>query len=101
MSESLFDRMAQVLEERTSLSRLEARGTLRLVLRDAGLEPDKLTPRYAEAVVEKMLPKALQSRGVTEASEACVAVAQVAQASGAGAADAHRPETLFERLQTN
>jgi len=97
VSADLFDRLATTLEERTELSRLEARGTLRLALKNAGLEPEKLTPSYAEALVKKILPRELESRGVPDVPGVCDAVPRAAQQAGA-AADAHRPEALFERL---
>lgn len=99
MSAGLFDRLADRLEQRTGFSRLEARGTLRLALREAGLEPGKLTREYARAVMEKMLPRELEARGIADAAALCASIAAEIPAMDGGAADAHRPETLFERLQ--
>lgn len=99
MSDGLFDVVADALEANSALSRLEARGTVRLVLREAGLEPAQLTQQYAVALAEKMLPGALRDRGIDAPDRVCAAVVGAVRASRAGAEDAHRPETLFERLQ--
>lgn len=96
---SLFDELAAALEERTSFNSLEARGTLRLALRKAGLEPDKLTRAHTAALVRKILPEELRARGVPEADEVCEALAAGIENSRHGVAEAHRPETLFERLR--
>lgn len=101
MNEGLFELLADTLEAQTSLSRLEARGTVRLALREAGLEPGKLTQRYAVAVAEKALPGALQARGIENAGDVCSAIVRAIRASEDGAEDSHRPETLFERLQAD
>lgn len=101
MSDGLFDLIAGLLEERTPLNRLEARGTVRLALREVGLEPAKLTQQHAIAVVEKCLPQALQSRGVADVREVCAVIVAALRASEAGAGDAVRPETLFERLRAD
>ncbi|MDX1650545.1 MAG: hypothetical protein R3263_11900 [Myxococcota bacterium] len=99
MSTALFDRLADRLEQRTGFTRLEARGTLRLALREAGLEPEKLTRDYARAVVDRMLPRELETRGVPDAARLCASIAAEIADMDDGVADAHRPETLFERLQ--
>jgi hypothetical protein len=72
MSESPgFEWLSAELEQRTALSRLEARGTVRLVLKEAGLETSSVTPAQLGVVMTRLLPTALVRRGVTEASALC------------------------------
>jgi hypothetical protein len=61
---SIFDWVADALERRTELTRLEARGTVRIALRDAGLEPATVTPRQMEVTLTQVLPGLLARRGV-------------------------------------
>ena len=71
-----FEWVSQELERITSLERLEARGTLRLVLKKAGLDASGVTVRQMEVVIRELLPKILERRGVrcaTAASGAAVA----------------------------
>ena len=74
MSSRLFDLAAEHLEQRTNLDRLEARGTLRLALKQAGLEPGSLTLQQLGVVFERILPGELQNRGVDDAATICGAV---------------------------
>jgi len=64
MSESLFDFAADQLEQKTSLDRLEARGTLRIALKSAGLDPKHLGVDQLRVVFERVLPGELETRGV-------------------------------------
>ena len=59
-----FAFVCESLERLTSMSRLQARGTLRLVLRHAGLEPHRVTPSQLVVVIERLLGAALRSRGI-------------------------------------
>lgn len=91
----VFDRTCEEIEQRTSLERLEARGTVRLALKVAGLDAQGVDAQQMTAVLSQLLPKELASRGVDEAVRVCEAVAEairdVVVASGgdrAGAAAA-------------
>lgn len=75
MSESpAFGWLGDALEKRTSLSRIEARGTVRLVLKDAGLEPGAVNAAQMGVVIARLLPMALERRGVADASGLCQAL---------------------------
>lgn len=75
MSEStVFGWLGDALEKRTSLSRIEARGTVRLVLKDAGLEPGAVNAAQLSVVITRLLPMALERRGVADARELCEAL---------------------------
>lgn len=72
MSESrVFEWLSDELERRTPLSRIEARGTIRLALKDAGLDAATVTPAQLGVVVAKLLPEALMKRRVPDSSELC------------------------------
>ena len=72
MSESaVFAWMCEALEASTDLSRLEARGTVRLALKAAGLSVEALTRSQAGVVLERVMPGELSSRGLAEAARIC------------------------------
>jgi hypothetical protein len=81
-----FDWMAEQLEQLSSLNRREARGTIRLALKQAGLEPGSVTPDQMKVVLHKVLAGELTSRGIDDAEALC---------AGAGG---DRPEDIFQRL---
>ena len=61
MASGLFECAAEWLEKRTSLERLEARGTLRLALKTAGLEPATLTLDQLRVVFETLMDEIARS----------------------------------------
>lgn len=67
----VFERVADELERLSKLSRLEARGTLRFALREAGFLPRNVTPRQMIVVLEKTLSSLLVKRGVREGATIC------------------------------
>jgi hypothetical protein len=74
MAADLFDFIAARLEHHTGFDRLEARGTLRLALKSAGLDPKSLTADQLGVVFQKLMPGELEMRGVSNAAAACNAV---------------------------
>lgn len=92
-----FEFVCDALERETSLDRLAARGTVRLALKQAGLEPRTVTRSQLLVVLEKILPGELTSRGVADAAALCdrlrKGLATVPDEAGAEAADA-----IFARL---
>jgi hypothetical protein len=94
-----FEAAAQDLERRTTMSRLEARGTLRLALKEAGLLPKTVAARPMLAVLEKILPGMLALRRVKDAPEVCRALAALVRALPEGEPlDADTPEKVFARI---
>jgi hypothetical protein len=67
----VFSRVGDALERLTSLKRIEARGTVRLVLKDAGLEPGTVTVAEMQVVLERLMPTALEKRKVNDAADVC------------------------------
>ncbi len=100
MDTALFDLAADSLEQHSPFDRLEARGTLRIALKAAGLEPKNLTGSQLQVVFEKVMPEELDSRGVSNMRDVCAAVlADLASASDAAAdASAASPDEIFGRL---
>ena len=97
METPAFDFVCEQLEERTSFDRLEARGTVRLALKSAGLEPRSISPDQMKVVLEKLLPGELAARGVEDSEALCRTLAtQVANVAGGRESDS--PEEVFARL---
>src|SRR5262249_61010259 len=70
-----FDFAAERLEAATKFSRLEARGILRLTLREAGLD-HSAGPRELAVVLRKLVPGELASRGVQSPGTVCEEIAR-------------------------
>ena len=100
MDATLFDFAADRLEHHAGLDRLEARGTLRIALKAAGLEPKNLTGAQMQVVFEQLMPAELDSRGVGNMQDVCAAV--LADLAGARDvtedASATSPDEIFNRL---
>jgi hypothetical protein len=71
---ALFDLAAERLEHHTGFDSLEARGTLRIALKIAGLTAKSVTVGALCVVFEKVMPDELEKRGVSDAAVACNAV---------------------------
>ena len=92
-----FDHVCEALESRTQLSRLEARGTVRLALKEAGLDASSVTARQMSVVVERILPGELHSRGIGDTDSICRdLVSSLASLPSDGAPET--PESVFGRL---
>lgn len=92
-----FQQVCEVLESETSLDRLEARGTVRLMLKAAGLDPRDVTPERMSVVVEKLLPQELEARGIADSDAVCSTLRRkLAAMDATGASNA--PEAVFARL---
>ena len=100
MAADLFDFAAERLEHHTSLDRLTARGTLRIALKVAGLDPSAFTAGQLRVVFEKVMPGKLDSRGVSDVQDVCAAVLADLESAGDAAADASAtsPDEIFRRL---
>jgi len=95
--DSTFDFLCDELERATSLDRLEARGTVRIAVKNAGLDPHTATPRELAVAVEKVLPAELSARGIDHADSVCSALAKQVGARDAGESR-ETPEAIFARL---
>lgn len=95
-----FEWVCGELERSTSLDRLQARGTLRLALKEAGLEARSVTAAQIDAVVRRVLPAELRARGIQDEAALCESLAAglVAAELGATPSGAESPEEVFRRL---
>jgi hypothetical protein len=100
MATDLFDIAAEKLEGSTDMDRLAARGTIRIALKEAGLDARNLTMRQLRVVFEKLMPSELEARGVTEAVATCNSVIdEIANAASATDPKAlNSPDEIFKRL---
>lgn len=92
-----FDLACDQLEAGTSLERLEARGTVRLALKQAGLEARSVTPEQMSVVVSRILPEELATRGVEGASSLCESLSADLKNLEAGDVG-ETPDAIFRRL---
>jgi len=59
----------------TGFDALKSRGTVRLALQNAGLEPRTLTKEQAEVLLSRVLPQELKLRGIADATVQCTQMA--------------------------
>jgi len=92
-----FELACELLERDTPLDRLQARGTVRLVLKAAGLEAQSVAPHQLAVAVANLLSRELESRGVPDADGFCAALrARLATLDTPEGAET--PEAVFARL---
>ena len=92
-----FNFVCEQLEAGTSLDRLEARGTVRLALKQAGLEARSVTPDQMAVVVARILPEELSTRGIESGAGICAAIGAGLQHLEAGDVG-ETPDAVFQRL---
>jgi hypothetical protein len=92
-----FEYACGQLESRTSLDRLAARGTVRIALKQAGLEARNVTPEQMAVVTQKILPSELASRGVDAVEEICQRIFTGLRGVAAGPVS-ETPDAVFKRL---
>ncbi|MDX1649277.1 MAG: hypothetical protein R3263_05420 [Myxococcota bacterium] len=98
-STSPFDFVCEQLERSSSLSNLEARGTVRLALKQAGFEARNVSAEELAVVVRKVLPAELKARAVDDADGVCEMLATELKAGDfASTSDDNAPESVFRRL---
>lgn len=92
-----FDFVCNQIEARSSLDRLAARGTVRIALKQAGLDPRSVTPEQIAVVVERVLSAELASRGIAQGAALCSDIATRVRAL-ATSGDKDTPDAVFRRL---
>lgn len=94
-----FEFVCDRLEVVSKISRIEARGTVRLALREVGKNPAHVSTQDMATIVAKVLPRMLQSRGVKDAALICTEIGnQLAQARLGSGATHLDPAEVFARL---
>ena len=92
-----FTTLCEELERTSSLDRLEARGTVRLALKQAGLEANAVSASQLAVVVEKILPAELRTRGIDNPDSLCGQLARTLK-SMPDEQVGESPEAVFKRL---
>jgi hypothetical protein len=92
-----FEHACERLEQLTGFSRLEARGTVRLALKEAGLDPASVKAAELSVVARKVLPNELAARGVADAESICEQLQSVLSEIQ-DSAGSETPESVFARL---
>jgi hypothetical protein len=94
----VFEWLATELEQHTGLDALKSRGTLRLALHGAGLEPRTLTKEQAAVVIAKILPGELKLRGFVSGPNICMHLAAALRLMAFSSSGPEAAETAFARL---
>jgi len=92
-----FTTLCEELESSSTLDRLEARGTVRLALKQAGLEAGSVTASQLAVVVEKILPGELKTRGIDDADSVCTQLGTSLKTMP-DEDGGESPEAVFKRL---
>lgn len=97
---SPFEWLCGELEARTSLKRIEARGTVRLTLKEAGFSPTGISAPELRVVVRKLLVGQLRARRIENADSVCEDLARDMPMSVASEAheQAETAMSIFGRL---
>ncbi len=94
----VFSVVTEALERETTLDRVESRGTVRLVLRDGGLDSQSVDVRQMKAVIRNLLPEALRARGIPNEGEVCARLDYAIECEGFDTVERESPEDVFARL---
>ncbi len=98
MSASVFDHVADQIIKHTSLAKLEARGTLRIAVREAGLDARSITAGEMAVVLQRVMPKEFDARGIEDASGICEQIVASLADGDFEEASGESPEAVFARL---
>lgn len=99
MAVDLFSFVADELEQCTQLDRLESRGTLRIVLKESGIDPRMVTQKQFCVVLESVARGALESRGVEGAEQVCAVLVEKVQSAPVDSWETtHDVDEIFDRL---
>jgi hypothetical protein len=66
-----FEWLCQQVEEATPFDRLESRGTVRLAIKEAGLDARTVSFAETAVLVKRVLPLELQRRGIEDGDSFC------------------------------
>lgn len=93
----VFEWVAHELEAATALSRLEARGTVRLALQELGLTVRGVARSPMQFTLDRVLPRLLKSRNIADADAVCQRISK--DLASADLPLGHEsPEDIFARL---
>jgi len=92
-----FEAACACLERVSSLTNIEARGTIRLALKEAGFDAKTATPRVLAIVAQRVLPAELRSRRVADPEAVCSKI-ELALAGMTSESVSDTAEAVFARL---
>ncbi|MFI5316715.1 MAG: hypothetical protein ACHQ6T_13525 [Myxococcota bacterium] len=92
-----FEAVCAELSAANGMDRWTARGTLQLALMDAGLDAGSVSASQLAIVIERLLPRQLQSHGGVDVPGVCSRLADVLRMMPAPAAGESADE-IFARL---
>ncbi len=100
MADTVFDFVAEELERCSDLEKLEARGTIRLALKNAGFDPREVSTTQMAVVLEQVMPAELRPRGIDNAEALCSQLAQAVKGFTPVGIEPNSvsPEDVFRRL---
>jgi hypothetical protein len=93
-----FDWICAELERLTALDTLEARGTVRLALKKAGLEARSVSPQQLAVVAGRVLGGELRTRGIENADQVCEQLVTALKSQVPASSAGESPEEVFKRL---
>jgi hypothetical protein len=101
----VFEWTSAALERATTFNSLQARGTVRLALKKAGLDATTVNVIGMLAVVSRLMPKELASRKIENGEAICAQLVVDLKNADIAAAPARRsdeqtPEEVFRRMFT-
>jgi hypothetical protein len=98
----IFDFVAEQLESRCDFNITQARGTLRIAVKEAGLDPKLMTAAQMHVVLIRILKWHLTRRNVDNeiADQICTEIASLVKKENFPATEGsdHLPEAIFGRL---
>lgn len=98
MGSAVFDHVSRELEDQTAFTAVEARGTVRLALKAAGLDAATVSAADMAVVLAKILPGELRSRKVANADDVCAEIRQGLAQVDAGRDTGQTADEVFRRL---
>jgi hypothetical protein len=89
-----FTLVADRVSELSQLDRLEARGTLRIALKRAGVDAKHLELDEVAAIFSTIMPEELEARGCSDSAAICDAIIQSLEGDAPESASRSRDETM-------
>jgi hypothetical protein len=93
-----FEWLCEELEKNTTLEQLAVRGTVRIALKQGGLEATSATGDQLAVVLERVLPGELTDRGIEDAEGVCRQIVARLEEIPVYPSSPNTPEAVFERL---
>jgi len=94
----IFEWLCAEVGTYTGFDALKSRGTVRLALQSAGLEPRTPTKEQAEVLLARVLPQELKLRGIADATVRCTQMAMALKLMRFQQTAPESAETAFGRL---